>query len=147
MAMDLHTALPSLEGITEWVHGEPDLEAIKGQPLLVYFWAISCHFCHQSVPKLQAWRETYGPQGLQLISIHSPRSQRDTDIEQVRAAIDAMGIVEPCGIDNLHKVKKAFSSDVWPAFYLFDREGNLIQQASGMSGLGKLKPVVEEMVC
>ena len=145
MAMDLHTALPSLEGITEWVHGEPDLEAIKGEPLLVYFWAYSCHYCHQSVPKLQAWRDMYVPKGLKMISIHCPRMKTDTDMEKVKASIVECGIIEACGIDNMHRLKKAFDNDMWPAYFLFDKEGNLKRRAAGNAGLSMLQPILEEM--
>jgi thioredoxin-like negative regulator of GroEL len=29
------------------------MEALKGKPLLVSFWAVSCHICHENMPKLQ----------------------------------------------------------------------------------------------
>jgi thiol-disulfide isomerase/thioredoxin len=143
--MRLKSPLPSLEGVTEWVHGEPDLEEIKGHPLLVYFWATSCHICHENMPKLSAWRESYVPKGLKMISIHCPRMKSDADIEKVKAAIVDCGIVESCGIDNMHRVKKAFDNDLWPAYFLFDQEGNLKRRAAGNAGLGMLQPILEEM--
>jgi len=145
MPMRLKTPLPSLEGITEWVHGEPDLESLQGQPLLVYFWATSCHICHESMPKLQTWRNEFVSKGLKMISIHCPRMKSDTDIEMVKASIAECGIVESCGIDNMHKVKKAFDNDLWPAYFLFDREGNLKRRAAGKTGLSMLQPCLEEM--
>ncbi len=146
MPMRLKTPMPSLEGVTEWVHGEPDLEKIEGQPVLVYFWATSCHICHANMPKLQVWRDTYVPQGLKIISIHCPRMKSDTDIEKVKASIDKCGIVESCGIDNLHKVKKAFDNDLWPAYFLFDREGHLLRRAAGNTGLTMLEPALEKVL-
>jgi len=145
MPMRLRTPLPSLEGMTEWVHGEPDLTAADGEPLLVYFWAMSCHICHENMPKLQAWRETYVPKGLKMVAIHSPRMKTDTDIDKVKMAIDDCGIVEPCGIDNMHTVKKAFDNDLWPAYFIFDGEGNLKRRAAGNAGLAMLEPILEKM--
>jgi thiol-disulfide isomerase/thioredoxin len=145
MPMRLKTPLPSLDGVTEWIQGEPDLEAAQGKPLLIYFWAMSCHICHENMPKLQAWRDNYVPKGLQMISIHCPRMKEDTNIEKVKSAIEECGIVEPCGIDNMHKVKKAFDNDLWPAYFIFDGKGNLKRRAAGKAGLAMLGPVLDKM--
>jgi len=146
MSLRLKTPLPALEGVTEWINGQPNPETLKGSPLLVYFWAVSCHVCHENMPKLQAWRKTYVPKGLKMISIHCPRMKSDVNIAAVKASIEAYKIVEPCGIDNLHKVKQAFDNDLWPAYYLFDREGNLKRRAAGRAGLAMLQPLLEEML-
>lgn len=145
MPMRLKTPLPSLDGVTEWIHGEPDLEAAEGKPLLVYFWAVSCHICHDNMPKLQTWREKYVPKGLKMVAIHCPRMKADTDIDKVKAAVEKYGIVEPCGVDNLHKVKKAFDTELWPAYFIFDEEGKLIRRAAGNAGLSMLEPILEKM--
>jgi len=145
MPLRLKTPMPSLDGVTEWLQGEPNLEEAKGKPILVYFWAMSCHICHENMPKLQSWRETYLPKGLQMISIHCPRMKGDTDIEKVKTAVEECGIVEHCGIDNLHKVKKAFDNDLWPAYFIFDSEGNLKRRAAGQAGLAMLEPVLEAL--
>ncbi|MBG0784463.1 MAG: redoxin domain-containing protein [Anaerolineaceae bacterium] len=145
MPMRLRTPLPSLDGVTEWLNGEPDLEAVKGSPLLVYFWAVSCHICHENMPKLKDWREKFVPKGLKMIAIHCPRMKSDTDVEKVKEAMAEYGIVEPCGVDNLHKVKNAFDNDLWPAYFIFDEEGNLKRRAAGNAGISMLEPILEKM--
>ena len=145
MPMRLKSPIPPLDGVTEWIPGTPDLEALQGHPVLVYFWATSCHICHENMPKLQAWRETYVPKGLKMISIHCPRMKTDTDIEKVKASIKTCGIIEACGIDNMHRVRKSFENDFWPAYYLFDKAGNLKRRAAGNAGLAILQPIVEEL--
>jgi thiol-disulfide isomerase/thioredoxin len=143
--MRLKTPMPPLDGVTEWLNEEPDLEALKGKPLLVYFWAVSCHICHENMPKIQAWREKFVPKGLNMIAIHCPRMQSDTDVEKVKAALKEYGIVEPCGVDNKHRVKKAFDNDLWPAYFIFDSEGKLKRRAAGNAGLPMLEPILEKM--
>ena len=146
MPMRLHTPLPSLDGVTEWLNGQPELEEAEGQPLLVYFWAMSCHICHENMPKLEGWREEYVPQGLKMISIHCPRMKSDTDVKKVASACEKYGIEEPCGVDNMHKAKKAFDNELWPAYFLFDREGNLKCRSAGKAGLSMLEPKIENML-
>ncbi len=145
MSMPLKSPLPSFEGITAWLNGEPDLESIMEEPILIYFWAISCPVCHANMPKLTTWRETYVPKGLNMIGIHCPRMKTDVDIEQVKAAIAKFGIVESCGIDNMHWVRQAFDNEYWPTYYLFDREGHLKRRAAGKNGPVMLEPTLNEM--
>ncbi|MFW5713336.1 MAG: TlpA family protein disulfide reductase [Brevefilum sp.] len=146
MPMRLHTPLPSLDGVTEWINGQPELKEAEGQPLLVYFWAMSCHICHDNMPKLEEWREEYVPKGLKMVSIHCPRMKTDTDVKKVESACEKFGIEEPCGVDNMHKAKKAFDNELWPAYFLFDREGNLKCRAAGKAGLAMLEPKIENML-
>jgi len=143
--MRLHTPLPPLDGAAEWLNSKPDPDAIQGHPLLVYFWAISCHICHTNMPKVNKWRSEFVPKGLQLISIHCPRMKTDTDLEKVRNACQRYGIVEPCGIDNLHKIKRAFDNQVWPAYFLFDTHGKLKGRAAGKTGLSLLEPILGKL--
>ncbi|MCB2214149.1 TlpA family protein disulfide reductase [bacterium] len=145
MPMRLKTPMPSLDGVTEWLNGEPDLDAYEGKPLLVYFWAVSCHICHENMPKLQSWREEFVPKGLNMVSIHCPRMKTDTDVDKVKEQVEEFGIVEPCGIDNMHEVKKAFDNDMWPAYFIFDGEGKLKRRAAGNAGVTMLEPILKKM--
>lgn len=146
MPMRLKTPMPSLEGATQWINGEPVLASSENKPVLVYFWAVSCHICHENMPKLQVWREKFGPKGLQMIAIHCPRMKSDTDIDKVKDAMKEHGIVEPCGIDNRHIIKKAFDNELWPAYFVFDQEGKLRCRTAGKAGLSMLEPTIEKLL-
>lgn len=146
MPMRLKTPLPSLEGITDWIQGEQNPEDNDSQPLLVYFWAMSCHICHENMPKLQTWREKFVPKGLKIVAIHCPRMKTDTDIDKIKVKIEEYGIVEACGVDNMHIAKKAFENELWPAYFLFDKEGKLIRRAAGKAGLAMLEPIMEKLL-
>jgi thiol-disulfide isomerase/thioredoxin len=146
MSLRLKTPMPSLEGATKWINAEPDLSSLEGKPVLVYFWAVSCHICHENMPKLIIWRETYGQKDLEMISIHCPRMKTDTDLPKVKSAVINNGITEPCGIDNLHKIKKAFENELWPAYFLFDRDGKLKCRAAGNAGLPIIEPAIRKLL-
>jgi len=145
MPLRLNTPLPDLSGATEWINGQPDFKAITGQPLLVYFWAVSCHVCHENMPRIYHWREQYGPKGLQLIAVHIPRQESDTNVAKVREHVQENHITDPCGVDNKHQVKQAFDNALFPAYFLFDREGKLRRRAAGHAGISLLEPVLEQM--
>lgn len=146
MPLHLHTPMPSLDGVTEWIPSQPDLKALAGTPILVYFWALSCHICHANLIKMQSLRKAYGPRGLKVISIHCPRMKSDVDVKAVRHAVEKYGIEEPVGIDNHHTVKKAFENEYWPAYFLFDKEGKLIRRAAGRNGLSMVEVTIRNLL-
>lgn len=100
---------------------------------------MSCHICHERMPALHALRERYAPRGLRLVAIHMPRQESDTDVAAVREEVRALGIVDPCAIDNEHALADAFENRFLPAFFLFDCEGRLRSRAAGDAGIGMLE--------
>jgi thiol-disulfide isomerase/thioredoxin len=146
MPMRTGTPLPELSGATEWINGPPpNREELIGSPILVHFWAVSCHICHENMPTVRRWRDEYGPKGLKVIALHMPRQEADTDMERVRQAVEEMNIVEPCGVDNLHAVAEAFQNEYVPAYFLFDRAGNLRSRAAGDAGTGLLEGAINRL--
>jgi len=130
------TPLPELDGATSWINGEITATELRGHgPTLVHFWALSCPICHENMPKVAEWREEYGPKGLHVVAIHMPRQEEDTDETAVRADAATLGITEPCAIDNHHAIGERFENTLWPAYYLFDAEGNMRSRAGGYAGL------------
>jgi thiol-disulfide isomerase/thioredoxin len=139
MPLRLNSPMPALTGATEWLPAPPSPDDLAGRPVLVYFWAVSCHICHDRMPALAAIRERYGPEGLRLVAIHMPRQESDMDVAAVRNEITALGISDPCAIDNEHGLADAFENRFLPAFFLFDREGRLRSRTAGDAGLGILE--------
>jgi len=139
--------IPSLDGATRWIHGEVGADALRGKPTLVEFWALSCHICKENMPTLKRLKETYRPQGVNFVSIHMPRQEEDTKIEDVEAAIEQYGIDEPVAIDNDHTIGDRFeTSGLWPHYFLFDAEGKLRGRAAGAAGLGTIESALERLV-
>jgi thiol-disulfide isomerase/thioredoxin len=139
MPLRLGSPMPELSGATEWLNGEPAQDDLRGSPVLVHFWAVSCHICHDNMPTLRKWRDEYGPRGLKLVGIHMPRQEEDMDVAKVRDDVKAMDVTEPCAIDNTHAMADAFQNKFMPAYFLFDREGNLKSRTAGDAGLAMLE--------
>ena len=131
--------MPSLDDATDWVCGSAGeaREGTSGQPTLVHFWSVSCGLCKESLPRVAEWRERLRAEGLRVIAVHMPRFPADLDVDAVREAALALGITEPCAVDNTHKLRDAFKNDhgFVPAYYLFDAEGKLRSFAAGERGL------------
>jgi len=136
MSLKVASMLPTLDGATEWLNGEAHHEELVNSPLLIQFWAVSCPVCKRNMPSVQAWKEMYGPLGVQFVSVHMPRMSGDTDVEKVRTAIRELGVTEPCAIDNEHKIGDRFqTSGYWPYYFLFDSAGAMRCHAPGPMGL------------
>src|ERR1043166_444689 len=150
MGMRIGTERPPLDGATGWIGGtQADAEAeAKGQPMLVHFWSLSCGICKENMPRITEWRDSLKQQGLRVVAVHMPRYETDTDVAQVKAAIEANSITEPCAIDNEHKLKDAFQNDQGyvPAYYLFDGEGKLRGFAAGERGLDLMKATLDRVM-
>ncbi|BCU80651.1 thiol-disulfide oxidoreductase YkuV [Polycladomyces abyssicola] len=139
MAMRLRTPMPEFKGVTEWVNGEVSKEDLQGKPVLVHFWSISCGMCKTSLPQVNEIREKYKDKGLQVIGVHMPRSEKDTEIGPVKETIEKYELKHPQAIDNQHNVVDAFENEFVPAFYLFDKEGVLRHRSAGEKALNLLQ--------
>jgi thiol-disulfide isomerase/thioredoxin len=141
------TPMPELAGATEWINGEARRGDLIGSPALIHFFAKSCHICHDNMPTINTWRDEYAAKGLNVVGIHMPREEQDTDMNAVRADIAQMGVTEPCAVDNQHEIGERFENQFWPAYFLFDAEGNMVGRAAGYAGLkmieGPLKRLLE----
>lgn len=142
--------MPSLEGATEWLSGsvEEVLKETEGRPVLIHFWSLSCGMCKDNLPRVADWREKYHDAGLRLVAIHMPRYPADTDVIEVRKAVDQYKITDPGAIDNEHKLRDAFHNEngYVPAYYLFDEQHKLKSFAAGEYGVKMIEPAIERML-
>lgn len=138
--------LPELTGATEWINGETNRESLIGSPVLVHFWAVSCPICHDNMPTITEWRDQYAERGLKVVAVHMPRQPEDLDLDAIRKDAAAMNLTEPCAIDNQHTIGERFQNELFPAYYLFDAEGNLKSRAGGYAGLKMIEAPLKRML-
>jgi thioredoxin-like negative regulator of GroEL len=147
MALRMRSPLPSLEGAAAWVNGEVDISQLAGKPVLVHFWSISCHTCHEVVDQITAWREKYAPRGLEFVSVHQPRSAEDLDLAKITAdAQGPMQLTQPVAIDSAHEIVERFTNQYVPAYYLFDREHQLRHFQAGDKGYDRIEAAIERIL-
>ncbi len=147
MPLRMDTPLPSLEGGTDWFNSKPITnEDLKGKPVLIHFWSISCGICKESLPEINTWSETFKKDGLQIISVHMPRQESDTKVESVKEAIDEWEVVQPCVVDNWHEITNRFENKFVPAYYVFDQEHKLRHFQAGEKAIKMVEPVIERVL-
>jgi hypothetical protein len=60
-----------------------------------------------------------------VVGIHSPEFAFERVSDNVRSAVQRLGIRYPVGLDNDFKTWRAYDNKYWPAKYLVDRSGRL----------------------
>ncbi|MFB5084711.1 TlpA family protein disulfide reductase, partial [Symbiobacterium thermophilum] len=139
--MRLGSPMPPLEGATGSYNAEGfDPAQLSGHPVLIHFWAVSCHICHEVMDQVLQYRDMYQPKGLKVVAIHMPKEEGDLDTAKVERDIAQYGITQPVLLDHRHALAQAFQNQFVPAFFLFDAQGNLFFRAAGDKGLQNLGP-------
>ena len=147
MPLRTGSALPELGGAAGWINGEPSFGETAGKPLLVHFWSLSCHICHDVAAEVARWEAEYAPRGLAVVAVHQPRGPAELDAAAVTAdASGPMGITWPCAIDNGHAVVGRFENQFVPAYYLFDGTGKLVHRQAGDRGFERLHAKLAELL-
>lgn len=137
--------LPDLALATHWMNRRITREELIGKPLLIHFWSVSCHKCKQALPVIQAIRDRYAGI-LNTIAIHLPLSESDRDVNEVARICTMYGISEPLLIDNTRQVAGAFDNRYVPAYYLFDRWGNLVEYHLGERGALRIQGAADRLL-
>ena len=147
MALRMRSPLPSLEGVATWLNGEPRSEELRGFPVVISFWSMSCYMCHDLADQVAQWREKYEPHGVVFLSVHQPRSEDETNIEAVeKDAREAMKLTQPVAIDNAHTIVDRFENQFVPAFYVFNRRHELRHFQAGGKGVERIEAAIDRVL-
>lgn len=100
----------------------------KGKVILLNFWATWCPPCRAEIPELIKWQKEYEKQGLQIIGITYPPTNRT----KVRRFVRQNEINYPI-LFGSKKTKKLFTSaDTMPFSVIIDKEGNIRDRIDGL---------------
>lgn len=144
--MKLREPMPELVGATEWLNGEVTKEQLIGEkPTLIHFWSVSCHLCKEAMPNVNKFRDDYSDK-LNVIAVHMPRSEKDLDMEEIKKVAAEHEITQPIFVDSQLKLNEAFENQYVPAYYVFDKDGNLRHFQAGGSGMKMLEKRVNRVL-
>jgi cytochrome c biogenesis protein CcdA/thiol-disulfide isomerase/thioredoxin len=141
---------PDIQGIAEWFNTPNNapiaLDDLRGQVVLVDFWAYSCINCQRSIPHITALDRTYGDLGLQVIGIHSPEYAFEKVPANVKAGAASFGIEYPVALDNNLSTWTNYRNRYWPAHYLIDADGVVRQVTFGEGSYADTEKLVRELL-
>lgn len=144
--MKLREPMPELTGETAWLNGDVSREELVGEkPTLLHFWSISCHLCKEAMPQVNEFRDNYKDK-LNVVAIHMPRSEDDLNLDEIKKVAEEHGITQPIFVDSDHKLTEKFENQYVPAYYVFDKDGNLRHFQAGGSGMKMLEKRVNRVL-
>ncbi|MEV4689167.1 cytochrome c biogenesis protein CcdA [Microbacterium sp. LWH3-1.2] len=141
---------PRIRGIESWLNvpdGQAiDLADLRGEVVLIDFWAYSCINCQRSIPHVVAWDQAYRDAGLRVIGIHSPEYAFEKDAGNVAAGARDFGIMYPIALDNSLSTWTNYRNRYWPAHYLIDAEGTVRHIAFGEGNYAATEKLIRELL-
>jgi hypothetical protein len=138
-----HIAAPPFPRDLTWVNSGPQqLEA--GRAMLVEFWDFCRPQSIRTLPYLKAWHERYP--ALKVIGVHAAGFPPSHDPEAVRAAVERLEIPYPVAIDAAYEVWELYGNLGWPARYLVDQRGMLLDYHYGEGGYPETEQAIQELL-
>lgn len=107
-------ALPRLDG------GELSLNELRGQVVLVDFWASWCGPCRESFPWMNRVQQRYGDAGLVIVGVNL-----DQDTNAARAFLSSVPADFTLLVDAQAQWPEAYGLIGMPSSYLIDRQGRI----------------------
>lgn len=106
--------------------GHFSLEKLRGEVVLVNFWATWCPPCVAETPSLVALWQRMEPRGLRMVGVSV-----DTDESALRRFVASQGILYPTVRDPGGSTAHRFGTFKYPETYLIDRSGQIVRRWVG----------------
>jgi peroxiredoxin len=106
--------------------GETSLASLRGQVVLLNFWATWCEPCEREMPAMQRLEQSLGPEGLHLLAVSVDES---TDVvDQFR---QRFGLTFKILLDRDKRVADLYQTYRFPETLLIGRDGVVVERYVG----------------
>ncbi len=109
------------------------LSDLRGQPVLINFWATWCPPCRYEMPWLESVYKKYGG-SFELLAVDAgEKVPPDQVTARVQQYVERMGLTFPVLMgDNTYAVQQSFGVYGLPATFIVDGEGTVVAHHGGM---------------
>ncbi|MGD9720968.1 MAG: redoxin domain-containing protein [Pirellulales bacterium] len=117
---------PEVKPLDTWIHTRPlKLADLRGKVVAFHFWAFGCINCIHNLPHYAKWHHELAPRGLVVLGMHTPETQAERSVDNLRAKVGEYEIAYPVAFDGQAANWAAWGNSVWPAVYLVDKQGRV----------------------
>ena len=117
---------PELRDVSAWINSSPlTLQQLRGKVVVVHFWAFGCINCIRNLPHYDSWNEKFAKSGLTIVGIHTPETESERSLENLKRQVNERKIEYPVAFDASAQNWKAWANDMWPSVYLIDKQGRV----------------------
>ena len=111
-------------GAGDWLNASPlSTEQLRGQVLVVHFFAFGCSNCIHNYPTYREWQDKLAGKEARIIGIHTPETQSEHNVETLKARLKAEELKFPVIVDNQKANWNAWGNSMWPSVYVLDKQG------------------------
>jgi thiol-disulfide isomerase/thioredoxin len=119
----------------------PELAALRGQVVLVNFWATWCPYCRHEMPAMEAYYREHKARGFAIVAYSLDKTQQEVD-----AFMGAEGYSFPAPL-AYGGVEAAFGGvDRLPTSFVVDRQGRIRHKISGQVHAGRLEDLISPLL-
>ena len=96
------------------------LSELRGEVVMINFWASWCGPCRQEMPLLEELYSEYQPLGFTILGVNV-----EEDSSKAKAMLSEIPVSFPVLFDNRSQVSKLYDVVAMPSTILVDRDGNV----------------------
>jgi thiol-disulfide isomerase/thioredoxin len=133
-------AIPAITLLDAQGNGRIDLGALKGNVVVIDFFATWCGPCKRLSVDLQRLRKELGSSGFEIVSV----SSEDADV--VKGYSKEHPMPYRVGIDDEKSFEQAFSPSVMPTIWIVDRDGVVRGAWLGIGEYATIERTIRQLV-
>ena len=118
------------------------LADLKGQPVILDFWATWCGPCQMQTPILDRVARRYQDKGLKVIGVNV----FDDDHSAARNYAKAKNLSYPIVVDDKGMVQRDYAVNNLPSLILVDREGRIARISRGLVDEATLDKMIHDIL-
>jgi thiol-disulfide isomerase/thioredoxin len=122
------------------------LQDLRGKVVLLDMWTFGCINCQHVIPSLRGWYQDYKDQGLVVIGNHFPEFQYESELGNLKDAIQRLDVPYPVAQDNDGITWRPYDNHYWPSLYLIDKNGHIRYRHIGEGAYQETEAAIQALL-
>lgn len=102
------------------------LSDLRGQPVMINFWAVWCGYCRTELPEMQEVYEAYRDRGFVILAVDVQEER-----SEVQPFVEELGLTFPILLDSKGEVSRSYRIRGLPTTYFVDGDGVIVDRELG----------------